>query len=376
LGAGSLALPRSGLLVFWNILAKSLLGASAVILLTSTTPFPALLGGLAWLRVPRLFIMVLSFAYRYVFVLLDEAQRMKRARDARCYAGQWLWQTQVVGQMLGTLFLRSYERGERVYLAMLARGYETGRECGAGSQTALQDGRPQADWAIEVQRLSYSYPDGTCALREVSFKVARDERVALIGANGAGKSTLLLHLNGILPSSAVAVAGLPVTGANLKSVRRKVGLVFQNPDDQLFCPTVFEDVAFGPRNLHLSAEEVEGRVREGLRSVGMEGAGKRSAFHLSLGQKRRVALATVLALRPEILVLDEPTSHLDPRGRRELAALLKNIGGTLLVATHDLDLAIELCSRAIVLEEGQVLVEGAAGQLLRDKDFLLAHGLA
>ena len=386
-----LAISHSGLLVFWNILSKSLLGALAMILLTSSTPFPLLLAGLAWWRVPRLFIMILSFAYRYLFVLLEEAQRMKRARDARCYAGQWLWQAQVIGQMTGTLFLRSYERGERVYLAMLARGFDGGPLAISDSRSSIEQrngpsaaksqeprakSQEQAAWAVEVNGLSYSYPDGTPALREVSLKVAKGERVALIGANGAGKSTLLLHLNGILQSSAVRVGGLPVTGANLKSIRRKAGLVFQNPDDQLFCPTVFEDVAFGPRNLRLPAAEVEARVRESLGAVAMADCEKRSAFHLSLGQKRRVALATVLALRPELLILDEPSSHLDPRGRRELAGLLKDIGGTQLLATHDLELARELCTRAIVLEKGRVLAEGEPGSLLRDKAFLQAHGLA
>ena len=405
LGTGGAGISHSGLQVFWNVLSRSLLSALAVILLTSSTPFSVLLEGLAWWRVPRLFIMILSFAYRYVFVLGDEAQRMKRARDARCYSGQWLWQAQVIGQMIGTLFLRSYERGERVYLAMLARGFEGGPPSLLGSRSALE--RPHGargtdsqspnsrsilaacrlgvsvprsqeppPWAVEVKALSYSYPDGTPALQGVSLKVAKGERVALIGANGAGKSTLLLHLNGILQSSAVAVGGLPASGANLARIRQSAGLAFQNPDDQLFCPTVFEDVAFGPRNLRLAAAEVEARVRESLGAVGLAGCEKRSAFHLSIGQKRRAALATVLALRPEILMLDEPSSHLDPRGRRELGGLLKRIGGTQLIATHDLELAVELCTRAIVLEKGRVLTEGEPAKLLRDSAFLQAHGLA
>ena len=396
LGLGGLRVSHAGLLVFRNVLAKALLGAAAVILLTSTTPFPVLLQGLARLRVPRVLLMLLSFAYRYIFVLVDEAQRMKRARDSRCYSGQWLWQASIVGRMIGTLFLRSYERGERVYLAMLARGYDGIGPSGhraIGSSDGIQNAglklrngeapgaKPAAKsqepaWAIEVTALSYAYPDGSPALHELTFSIAKDERLALVGPNGAGKSTLLLHLNGILQSAAVKVAGLPVTRANLQAVRRKVGLVFQDPDDQLFCPTVFEDVAFGPRNLRLNAAEVEQRVRAALRGVGLEGFEQRGAFHLSVGQKKRAALATVLAMQPEILALDEPTSNLDRRGRRELIALLKRLSGTQVIATHDLELAAEVCGRVIVLEQGRVVAHGDPRTVLSDQAFLLAHGLA
>lgn len=403
LGAYSLETQRSAWLIFWNVLVKSLLGAAAVILLTSTTPFPRLLEGLARLRVPRLLTMMLSFAYRYLFVLVEEAQRMKRARDARCYSGRWLWQARVIGQLIGTLFLRSYERGERVYLAMAARGYnaefkmqnskfkmQSGETADAKPAAESQEqiiknakckmqndgAAPVAAYALELNALSYSYPDGTPALKEVSFRVAAGERVALVGANGAGKSTLLLHFNGIIASNTVRVAGLAVTAGNLKAVRQKVGLVFQNPDDQLFCPTVFEDVAFGPRNLGLGEDEVARRVSESLAQVGLEGFERRSAFHLSIGEKRRAALATVLALRPDVLVLDEPTAHLDPRGRRELAGLLERVGGTQLVATHDLELARRLCGRTVVLKGGRVTADGTTETLLGDEELLKTHDLA
>ncbi|MCY3020728.1 MAG: ABC transporter ATP-binding protein [Planctomycetota bacterium] len=230
--------------------------------------------------------------------------------------------------------------------------------------------------AIQVTGLSYSYPDGSKALQEVSFQVKRGERVGFVGANGAGKSTLLLHLNGILQGKGVTIVGMAVTKANLKSVRQKVGLVFQNPDDQLFCPTVFEDIAFGLRNLRIPEDEVGRRVRESLRTVGLEGFEKRSAFHLSVGQKKRIALATVLAMQCDILVLDEPTSNLDPRGRREIAALLEQLGGTQVIATHDLALVRKLCSRVIVLREGGIVADGEPRTILNDEAFLRAHDLS
>jgi cobalt/nickel transport system ATP-binding protein len=234
--------------------------------------------------------------------------------------------------------------------------------------------------AIEVRDLRYRYHDGTEALRSVSLRLAAGECVALLGPNGSGKSTLLLHLNGILPEKpsgdgAVKIMGQPVTSDNLETVRRQVGLVFQDPDDQLFCPTVEEDVAFGPRQLALPEAEVSARVEKTLGQVGLAGFGQRATHHLSHGEKRRVCLAGVLVCEPAILVLDEPTSDLDPRGRREFKALLRQIPATKLIATHDLELAVELCSRAIVLDHGQIVADGPTADLLNDEQLMLEHGL-
>ncbi|MFN7952432.1 MAG: ATP-binding cassette domain-containing protein [bacterium] len=231
--------------------------------------------------------------------------------------------------------------------------------------------------AVAVEALTYAYPDGTRALDALELAVAADERVALLGANGAGKSTLLLHLNGILACSPkVKILGLTVEKGNLREIRRRVGLVFQNPDDQLFCPTVYDDVAFGPRNLGLSEPEVRDRVRDSLDAVGFGDAAERTSFHLSVGQKKRVALASVLAMGCEVLVLDEPTSALDPRGRRELIALLRRIGRTQLIATHDLDFVAQLCGRAVVLSRGKVVRDESPEAVLGDRALLEAHGLA
>jgi len=234
--------------------------------------------------------------------------------------------------------------------------------------------------AIEVINLKYRYHDGTEALRGVSFRVAPGECVGLLGPNGSGKSTLLLHLNGLLPEkasadSAVRILDTSISSATVESIRRQVGLVFQDPDDQLFCPTVEEDVAFGPQQLGLADTEVAARVHKALLQVGLEGFDHRATHHLSHGEKRRVCLAGVLACEPTVLVLDEPTSDLDPRGRREFKALLKRVPATKLIATHDLDLAVELCSRVIVLDRGLIVADGPTHQVLNDEELMLAHGL-
>jgi energy-coupling factor transporter ATP-binding protein EcfA2 len=217
-------------------------------------------------------------------------------------------------------------------------------------------------------------------LRGVSFTVADGECVGLIGPNGAGKSTLLWHLNGLLPenppkSSAVRILGQEVVAANLDTIRQQVGLVFQDADDQIFCPTVFEDVAYGPEQLGLSREAITGRVRESLGRVGLAGFETRAPHHLSGGERRRVCLAGILACESRILVLDEPTSDLDPRGRREFKQLLTELPITKIIATHDLELVAQICMRAIVLDQGMVVADGPAIDILSDEALMLAHGL-
>ncbi|MHB1157668.1 MAG: energy-coupling factor ABC transporter ATP-binding protein [Phycisphaerales bacterium] len=212
------------------------------------------------------------------------------------------------------------------------------------------------------------------------FAIQPGERVGLIGPNGAGKSTLLLHLNGLLPETStdaptVHVDDLPVTSANLPQIRRRVGLLFQDPNDQLFCPTVYEDIAFGPRQLGMTESQIAARVGDALLKVGLSGFEKRQPHHLSSGQKRRVCMAGVLACEPTILVLDEPTSDLDPRGRREIKSLLRQIAMTQLIATHDLEMVVELCQRVIILDEGRIVAEGPTLELLSDEALMLAHDL-
>ncbi len=230
---------------------------------------------------------------------------------------------------------------------------------------------------VRVDNLSFCYPDGQRALADINLTIYRGEAVALIGPNGAGKSTLLLHLNGILHSNGmVEVFDRPVDDKNLRWVRSKVGLVFQNPDDQLFSPTVFDDVAFGPINMGYSETEVRELVTRALSWVGMTGYEQRAPHHLSVGEKKRIAIATVLSMSPEILVLDEPTSNLDPRSKWSLIGLLKKLPMTKIVAAHDLELVRALCSRTIVLDQGQVIADDTTPHILADIPLLAAHGLA
>lgn len=231
--------------------------------------------------------------------------------------------------------------------------------------------------AIKIDNLSFSYPDGQAALSGVSLTVNAGESVALIGPNGAGKSTLLLHLNGILHTNgAVKILERKVSDGNLRWVRSRVGLVFQNPDDQLFSPTVFDDVAFGPINMGLSEAEVLERVSKALAWVGMTGYEKRSPHHLSIGEKKRIAIATVLSMSPEVLLIDEPTSSLDPRGKWSLIELLKSLPLTRIVATHDLELVMALCPRTVIMDNGQIVADGATRDILANKALLTVHGLA
>ncbi len=229
---------------------------------------------------------------------------------------------------------------------------------------------------IEVERLSYTYPDGTCALRDVTLSLAAGEKVALIGPNGSGKSTLLLCVAGLLAGEGtVRVEGHALTPGRLRDVRGRVGLIFQNPDDQLFMPTVGEDLAFGPTNLGLDPDAVQERVREAADQMQLAAHLDRAPHHLSFGQKRNAGIATVLAMRPAALLMDEPTSSLDPRSRRRLIGLLAPMPATILVASHDLQFVGRLCGRVIVIDEGRIVAEGPARALLADAPLMERHGL-
>ena len=230
--------------------------------------------------------------------------------------------------------------------------------------------------SIEIENLSFKYPDGHQALRDVCLHIEPCEKVALVGPNGAGKSTLILHLNGILTGEGdIRSAGLEVKKENLERIRARIGLVFQSPEDQLFSPTVFDDVAFGPMYQGLPEDEVRARVFEALEVVGMGEYGARVSHHLSLGEKKRIAIATVLSMTPEVLVLDEPTSGLDPRARRSLINLLRELDLTMLVSSHDMLMVRELFPRVVIMDEGQIVADGQTRDLLDDATLLEAHGL-
>lgn len=233
-----------------------------------------------------------------------------------------------------------------------------------------------ARW-VELEHLHFTYPDGFEALKGLDLRIARGEKVALVGPNGAGKSTLMLHLNGIHTAThgTVRIGGTTVDRTSVKRIRAEVGLVFQDPDDQLFSPTVLEDVAFGPIHMGVPADEIHGRVERALAAVGMSGFERRVPHRLSLGQRKRVALATVLTMDPSVLVFDEPSAGLDPRGRRELIALLAGLTQTLLVSTHDMRLVADVFPRTVVMDDGRIVADGPTDRLLADDGLLAAHGL-
>ena len=391
---GPLTLHQEGLETFAAVTAKATIGTVAAVLLGATTTFPSVLRGLEAMRVPRLFILIAAFMYRYLFVIVEEVGRMRAALAARGYQPRSALHAGVLGRVATALFLRTYSRGERVYVAMLARGYNgrmprltplvfgraRPRVRGRRPQRArAAAGRGRGDrmsCAVHATGVSYSYPNGRPALRGVELHIEHGERVAILGPNGAGKTTLMLHLNGLMRGAgSLEVAGLQVEDGTLAALRTRVGLVFQDPDDQLFMPTVGEDVSFGPLNQGLPPAEVERRVGEALAAVRMSEAGERAPHQLSMGERRRVAIATVLAMRPSLLVLDEPSANLDPRARRELLDILEQIDRTMLLTTHDLPLAAELCERAVILADGRIVADADCHELLADSELLARHDL-
>lgn len=232
--------------------------------------------------------------------------------------------------------------------------------------------------AVAVHDLSFRYPGGPPVLDHISLTIATGERVAMLGPNGSGKTTFALHLNGLLPIQAgsISIGGIEVLEENYRMVRTAVGAVFQDPDDQLFMQTVRDDVAFGPANIGIRGDERDERVERALNAVGATALAARTSHHLSGGEKRRVAIATVLSMDPTVLVLDEPTAGLDPVGRRELAELLSSLPQTQLIITHDLGFAAAVCDRSVIVDGGRIVADGPTGSLLVDTDRLIAHRLA
>jgi cobalt/nickel transport system ATP-binding protein len=233
------------------------------------------------------------------------------------------------------------------------------------------------EYAVRITRLNYAYPDGTKALEGIDLDVRIGEHVALVGPSGAGKSTLLLHLNGILTGSGtVRIMGQSLDGGDLREIRRQVGLVFQDPNDQLFCPTVFEDIAFGPLNLSVPADQIPRRVDKALLDVGLELSHRlRSSHHLSMGERKRAALASVLVMEPAILALDEPSTNLDPRNRRHLIEVLGSTSSSLILATHDLEMVLALCPRTVLMDRGKIWADGGTRELLSNASLMDEHGL-
>ena len=359
-----LTVSHPGLVAAAGLLMKGTLGVLAALTLAATTEPDDVLRGLQRLRVPDPLVQIMGFMVRYLDVVTGEMGRMLTAMRSRGYdprsPAPLAGPRPVPGRLVHPLLRARRTSPSRDALARLHR-----------------DAAPMSTPVLDVRGLAYAYPDGHQALYGVDLHVHRGENVALLGPNGAGKTTLVLHLNGILTAGAgtVAVSGLRVAKENLQEIRRRVGIVFQDPDDQLFLGTVRQDVAFGPANLGLRGSALDRRVMESLDKVGMAEFADRPPHHLSFGQRRRVAVATVLAMEPEILVLDEPSSNLDPASRRELAEILRSLDVTLLMVTHDLPYALELCPRSVVLGDGIVVADGATYDVLTDDELMRAHRL-
>ena len=392
---GPFTVSQSGLDAAVALLLKGTCGVVVAVAFAVTTRPRDLVRALQHLRVPDTLVTIAGFMVRYVDVVGDQMRRMRVARASRGFTARSLRAWPPLAASTGRALhpqLRARRTGAPGHgqprLVGPDAGHRTARRDpgSVGARPGARGGRRRRDGGgasrmsvpvLDLRGVAYAYPGGHQALFGVDLHVHPGERVALLGPNGAGKTTLVLHLNGILTPGAgsVTVSGLPVTDANLLEVRRRVGIVFQDPDDQLFMPTVRDDVAFGPANLGLRGAELEARVVEALDLVGVGDLADRAPHHLSFGQRRRVAIATVLAMRPEILVLDEPSSNLDPASRRELAGILRSLDVTVLMVTHDLPYAVELCERSVVLSQGTVVADGATREVLGDATLMARHRL-
>jgi cobalt/nickel transport system ATP-binding protein len=388
----------AGWVSFASILLRFALTAGAALVLVACTGMHTLCAALGRLGVPRVFTAQLLFLFRYAFVLGEEAARMTTARAARRRPSGRARQLRTLGRAPPAARLRTgaarapgddrarlrrrTAQPARTALDRARHALRAGLVCvlraGARGRPAAV-ARRRAAWRcrvshhlVETRDLAYAYPDGTPALRGVTCRFHHGEAIGVVGANGAGKSTLLLHLNGLLLPQAgeVRIGDLPVTAATRAQIHRTVGFVFQDADDQLFMPTVEEDVAFGPLNMGLPADEVRARVQAALQTVGAAHLAARAPYRLSGGEKRLVAIAGVLAMSPDVLVLDEPSAGLDPAARRRLIVLLRSFTHTRVIATHDLDLVLDVCTRVLVLHEGRVQADGAPCEIFGDLELL------
>ncbi len=339
-----------------SLVGKSYVSALVALLLVGTTPLPRLMRAFEQLGAPGFLVQVVQYLYRYLFVVSEQAQHMRLAAACRGSLGGAGFRA--AAGAVAVLFARSYTRAEGIHHAMLARGEGT-------AQSTAKD-TVYAGCVVEVRGLKYRYGDGTVALDGVDFELAAGETVAVFGANGSGKTTFAHHLNGLLTGEgSVSICGMRVERQTLARIRRKVGLVFQDSDTQLFMPTVLEDVAYGPRNLGCDQAAAQARALDALHLVGMEHAAAKAPYHLSAGEKKRVALAGVLAMDPEILVLDEPTTFLDPPAVRDLAALLRRLPQAKVIVTHDALFARALARRAVFFHKGKIAAEGTVDEIIR-----------
>ncbi|NDJ59498.1 MAG: cobalt ECF transporter T component CbiQ [Chloroflexi bacterium] len=380
---GPLAVREEGLILMLVTVGRFISIVTMALILLGTTPLLELIDALRRLGVPALLADMTLLTFRYLFEISDALLRMRRAMRLRGFEltrldGHTLRR---MTALIGSILIRSYEQADRVYKAMRLRGYgarPTDEAVGTGaagveSMTAVQaNGAGQA--AVAFAEVEFAYPDGHVVLSGVDFRVARGERVGLIGPNGAGKTSLFMLLCGIHTPSAGSIT---LFGETVKpgGFRPEIGLVFQNPDDQLFSPTVADDIAFGPQNMKLPPDEIARRVEEALALTGTSDLRDRPPHHLSGGEKRMVSIASVLAMRPELMIYDEPDANLDIRARRRLIRFLQDGQQTLIMASHDLEMVIEVCDRVLLLDEGQIVADGPPRTIMGDAAVMEAHGL-
>lgn len=362
------------------ILQKITMANLLLTYLLATTSSTDIMKHLTTFGVPPLLVTIIQMMIRYFYLLVDEIQSMIKAQKARGLDLKgWIWTPRVfkrIGELMGSLFVRSHERSQKIFTSMTARGasYTPNSE----KVIELNGKRKVSHMALELQNVSFFYGEYQ-ALKDVSFQVHRGTKVTILGHNGAGKSTLISLLNGLEePSSGkVILFDEELSKKNRALACKRVGVVYQNPDDQIFSPTVREDVSFGPRNFKLPEDEVEARVNRALASVGLKDFGDHSPFELSYGQKRRVAIAGVLAMQPEVIIMDEPMAFLDPQGQGELHALLESMhfmGMTIIIVTHDVDFAAEWSDKVLILQDGKVYADGTS-EMLFDEELLKGAGL-
>lgn len=364
----------TGVLAFFVLHVRTILSVSAVLLLVSTTKFSDLTKQLGRMHVPIFMIHLMEMIYRYISVLVEEASVMMTAYRLRNPQYKYP-HIKHMGTFVGHLFLRSMDRAERIYCAMKCRGYGKDVMKNTKSTESTESGDSMKDM-LKIENLTVKYPDGKLAVDNFSLSVESGKKVALVGANGAGKSTLMLAIEGLLEGEgSIFVDGMVLNKENLADIRQRVGMVFQNPDDQLFMANIYDDIAFGPRNMGLDEESVRYRVKDRLKLLGISNLRDKTALKMSGGEKRMAAMATVLAMKPSVMLLDEPTAFLDPKARRTLINVLNTLPHTMLIATHDLAFAKEVCEHVVVMKEGRVFAEGSCVDILYDEKLMDEGGL-